>query len=100
MKESELREAATCGLCNKKIGQSGVPLFMRVNVQRHGLLAPAIQRQQGLAMMLGGNGLLASVMGPNDNMTDIISENTITVCEICAQDNPILYQILELKEDD
>ena len=30
MKERELRAAATCGVCQKKIGESRLPLFWRV----------------------------------------------------------------------
>ncbi len=91
----ELRKISVCGLCNKKIGKSGLPLFMRVNVKRYGLNMQAVQRQQGLGMLLGGHGMLAQVMGSDDDMADIISENTITVCETCAPKNHLLYEILE-----
>ena len=53
----------------------------------------AVRRQSGLAEMLGGNGLLAQVMGPNEDMADKISETEITVCEKCAQDKEFwVYQ--------
>lgn len=99
MKEKELRKVSVCRLCDEKIGKSGLPLFMRVSVKRYGLKADAIKRQQGLGMMLGGHGLLAQVMGPNEDMAEIIHENEITVCETCASKNPIIYHILELTEN-
>lgn len=94
MKEKELREAATCGLCNEKIGKSGLPLFMRVSVKRYGLKADALRRQTGFGMLMG-NGALAQIMGPNEDMAEIISENTVTVCETCGLENSILHRILE-----
>lgn len=94
MKEKELREAATCGLCGKKIGESGLPLFMRVNVKRYGLNARAIKRQTGLGMVFDGHHKLAEVMGPNEDMAEIISEKTITVCETCGMKNHVLHAIL------
>ena len=97
MREKELREAATCGLCKEKIGKSGLPLFMRVKVERHGLL-PSIQRQQGLAMVMGGGesgAVLASVLGPNEEMTKIIASHEITVCEACAIEHHLVHLILE-----
>lgn len=100
MKEKELREVSTCGLCHEKIGKSGIPLFMRVNVKRYGLKADAIRRQQGLGMLLGGSGSLASAMGQDEDMAEIISEKTITVCEKCAGEYHILYHILESGEED
>lgn len=94
MKESELREISTCHLCGKKIGKTKLPLFWRIRVQRYGIDMNAVQRQEGLAMMLGGNGFLASVMGPDEDMAKIIDENEVTVCEDCAMKNPLLFQLL------
>jgi hypothetical protein len=66
MKEKELREAATCIICGKPFGHTGLPLFWRVTIQRFGVDMGAVKRQTGLTMMLGGNALLASVMGPDE----------------------------------
>lgn len=59
----------------------------------------AIQRQTGLAMMLGGNGALASVMGPDENMTIPLSNKlTVMICDICDGTGVSLLQIaLEAK---
>ena len=88
MKEKELREAADCALCGKKIGASGIPMFWRVTIERHGVKLDAVQRQQGLTMMLGGHAGLAMVMGADEEMTiPMMDPVTITVCEDCGTKN-------------
>lgn len=83
MKERELRKHAICSLCDKKIGHTGVPLFWRVTVERFGIDLQAVQRQQGLGLMLGG--LLAQAMGPDEELASPVMEPTVlTVCEACA----------------
>ncbi|MGE4078916.1 MAG: DUF2303 family protein [Reyranella sp.] len=37
MKEGELRRFATCSMCGKPIGHTGVPLFSRVTIERFGV---------------------------------------------------------------
>jgi len=98
MKEKELREAAICGICNKPIGASGVPLFYRVRIERYGLNAKALQRQQGLTMVLGGHAPLAAVMGPNEDMADKIFSAEVTVCETCSSEKPIRITVLAMRK--
>ncbi len=84
MMELELREHATCVLCGNKIMASGIPLFWRVTVERFGVDLRAVERQQGLTMMLG-DPYLASVMGPDEDMaTPFMPPVVLTVCEPCA----------------
>jgi len=47
MKETELRQHATCSVCNQGIGRAKVPLFWVVTIQRHGLKLREIQSQDG-----------------------------------------------------
>ena len=85
MKERELREAADCGICGKPFGHTGFPAFWRVRIERHGVDAGAVTRQQGLAMMMGGNAALAMAMGPDEEMTKpLMDPMEMTVCERCA----------------
>ncbi len=95
MKEAELREVSTCSLCNKKIGASGMPFFWRVRVERYGLKMDALSRQQGLGMMLGGHGLLAQVMGPDEDIAEKISSIEITVCEDCSTKHTCVAMLAE-----
>ena len=85
MKEKELRENAICTRCGLKIGAAG-PLFWSGTVECHIMDIQAMQRQQGLAMFLGGNGLLASVMGPNEDMTKLLRTRRIVVCGNCEKE--------------
>ena len=84
MKEKELRKIGTCKMCGKGIGQSQLPLFWRVRIRRYGVKMGAVTRQQGLTMMLGGHGLLAQVMGPDEDMAEIMSDVEVTICEDCC----------------
>ena len=88
MKERELRQHATCSLCNKPIGHTGLPLFWTVKIERFGLNVDAIRRQTGLGMMIGAQ--LACVMGPDDDMTEpVMDPVTLTVCENCATERSL-----------
>lgn len=83
MKEAELRR---CDLCRKKIGESGLPLFWRVTVERFGVDMQAVRRQDGLGQFMGSM-LLAGVMGPGEDMAKpMMDPKVLTVCETCAMD--------------
>jgi hypothetical protein len=84
VKEKELRDHAVCSICGKKIGHANIPLFWTVEIKRYGIKLEAVNRQQGLTMMLGGSAQLAAVMGPNEEMAECIHKVTLTVCEKCA----------------
>ncbi len=92
MKEQELREVSECAMCHRPFGVSGLPLFWRITLVRHGLDVLAMQRQDGLGAMLQ-NSALASVMGPDETMTKVLSERTITVCEGCAGKPVSVYEL-------
>lgn len=84
MKEAELRKHATCDLCYRKIGETGLPLFWRVTIERFGLDMRAIEAQTGLAMMMG-SAFLAGVMGPNQDVAKpVMDPAVIPVCETCC----------------
>jgi len=100
MKENELRELATCAWCHRGIGKSGIPLFWTLELERHMIDLAAVQRQSGLAMMLGGNGLLAGVMGPDDDMTKSVMEPLkISICDECAMGQVVVAELAERHSD-
>jgi hypothetical protein len=83
MKEAELRQHTTCSLCSKPIGQTRLPLFWKVTVERFGIDMQAVQRQHGLGLMIGAP--LAAVMGPDETMAKpVMDPKVLTVCETCA----------------
>ena len=93
MKEKELREASVCGMCGNKIGAAGVPLFYRVKIQRFALNLSALQRQQGLGMMVGAQ--LAQVLGPNEELAEpLMDALEFTICEACCTE-PTCVAMLE-----
>lgn len=94
MREKELREVAKCIGCGKAFGHTGLPLFWRVTIERYGVDMKAINRQQGLTMMLGGNALLAQVMGA-DEMATCLSSQKVTLCEECAMKEHNLFVLSE-----
>lgn len=83
MKERELREKARCMNCNELIGRKAIPIIWKITTERHGLDLKAIQRQQGLGMLIG-NGAIAMAMGQNENMTQVLAEHVIVICDECS----------------
>lgn len=91
MNQSELQKATICGLCRKPFGHTGLPLFWRVRIERHGVEMDKVRRQDALATLVGSQGI-ASALSPFDQMTQPMMEPVeITVCETCALtcDHPI-----------
>jgi hypothetical protein len=94
VKEKELRECATCAICGNKIGRSGMQMFWRVRIERHGIDEGAVQRATGLGMMLGAG--LAAVMGPDEEMTKpLMDPVTRTVCEDCGTKSTCIAALAE-----
>jgi hypothetical protein len=84
MKEAELRKHATCSLCRKSIGHTGLPLFWRVTVERFGVDLAAARRVDGFAAFVGSKAL-AAVMGDDPDLASpVMDPATLTVCETCA----------------
>lgn len=96
VKEPELRALATCRCCGERVGRAG-PVLYRVRVERIMLDLAACERQQGLAMMLGGNGFLAMLMGANEDLAVIIEDRTIGVCSNCAITTRVI-EVLDVAE--
>ena len=89
MKEKELREAAECAACNKKLGQFGIPIFHRLTMQTYGVDTNALRRQSGMEQMMG-NVALAQVMGADEDMASPIGEAiTVTLCMDCSTEQLI-----------
>lgn len=84
MKEAELRSHAVCSLCGNKIGATCLPLFWRVKVERFGIDLGALQRQTGLAMMLGHAGIAAAMGADEDMAKPMMDAVVLTVCENCC----------------
>lgn len=100
MNERQLRGLAKCAMCSQPILHAGLPLFWTVTVERHGVDRRAVNRQVGLANMLG-NAALALVMGPNEEMTTSLGgPATIAVCETCALKSPLMIAAFASMEEE
>ncbi len=96
MKERELRECATCAVCGEKIGKSGLPMFWRVRIERHGIKLDAVRRQSGLTDLLGGSAVLAMAMGADEEMTlPMMEPVALTVCESCCTKDVCIAYLAE-----
>ena len=94
MKEQELRENSYCAMCHKPIASSGIPMFWRVTVEHFGLNMPALQRQHGLGMMLGGT--LARAMGPDEDLAEpVIDPVKLPICENCCTKTTCVAALVE-----
>lgn len=99
MKEKELRKHAICSICKKPIGHTGLLLFWTLKIERYGIKMDVVKRQDGLTAMLGGNAMLAQVMGTDEDMTQPLMEPVeLTVCEACAMDYENRHMIAALAE--
>lgn len=97
MREKELLQHARCDVCSQPIGSAGVPLFWTAKFQRHGIKLDAVDRQIGLGMMLGSH-RLASVMGPDADMTVELVNVEVTICETCGTHDLNLHSLVEYAE--
>ena len=95
MKQTDIKK---CAICGNGMMHLGLPFFYTVRIQRHGIDAGAIQRQNGLEQMLGGCAQLANVMGPQEDMTKpLTEEKDLWICESCA--NTDLISLIAAIED-
>ncbi len=96
MKETELRKHASCSICKKPIGNSGLPLFWIMRVERLGIKLDVVKRQDELAALLGGHSGLAQIMGTDEDMTQSMDSAELTICETCAMKEYSLFELLEI----
>jgi hypothetical protein len=83
MNEKELREHADCIICGKPIGHTGLPAFLTVEIKNWSVNLDAVQRQTGLAMMLG-SARIAQAMGADEEMATLVDSTELTLCWECA----------------
>lgn len=75
-----------CHLCKKGIAHDGHFLFLKIRVQRYGLDAGALKRAHGLEMMMGGNAMLANIMGPNEDLAKPVDDSgDLLICHECGE---------------
>lgn len=98
MKREELFRLAECCVCKNQIGNSGLPFFYKVVIERYGVLADAVRRQDGLSAMLGSQ-QLAGVMGPDEDMAQLMDgPKSFSICETCSIEQSVIVAFLTEKD--
>ena len=78
------KDLQPCGLCKKGLLHDGKALFYRVKIQPFVADLKAIERAQGLDMLIG-NPQIAAAMGPDENLANApVPEETLLICHGCA----------------
>jgi hypothetical protein len=85
--EIQRRDLRKCGLCEKGLMHTGLPLFYRVTIERFGVDAGAVRRLQGMEMYLGSP-QLADVFSTGEPLAKpIFGPDSIYVCESCSMES-------------
>lgn len=99
MKADQLLKHAKCSVCGNGIGTGQTLFFWVITVERHGLDLAAIQRHDGLGMMMGSHAL-ARVMGPDEDLTKpVMKPSKLTICETCMLEKFPLLADLAIRMD-
>jgi len=91
MKRHEIKK---CVICGKGVMHNGQILFYKIEISRMAVDLGAVQRLQGLEMML--NPALASVMGPDEDIAmPIGGPDKALICDACAMKSTCLAALHE-----
>lgn len=82
-KEIQEDEFTRCIACGEGLAPEGL-VFYRVTLEQHLVDVGALQRRQGLAMMMGGNHALARVFSPDSQFSKQVWEHKALVCQRCV----------------
>lgn len=84
MKDFKRKDISDCAVCGGKLMAKGSLTFYRLNIERLIFDVQAIREQHGLETMMGSP-MLASVMGPDQNLALLLDGPCeVLVCENCA----------------
>lgn len=79
------RDFKPCALCRKGVMHANDITFYRVRIERFVVDLNAVQRAHGMEMMMGGNAVIANVMGPNEDLAKLFTgPHEILICSSCA----------------
>lgn len=90
-----------CEICGKGMMHAGTPLFLRITVERLGVNRRAVERAAGMEMMMGGNALLANIMGADEDLATVIDgKKNMLICQPCGEKPLPPYFWLDESNDD
>lgn len=70
-----------CNICEQGVGSN--LMFYRIVVETFILNIQAIQRQNGLEQMMGGNAEIAQAIGPDEDLAKCLTTKTLFICQKC-----------------
>jgi hypothetical protein len=92
------KDLKPCAICGKGLMHTGLPLFLRVHIERIGVDAQAVQRQAGLETFFGGGqtgAMLADIMGDGSRIAAPLDKPAVhLICESCATDKATFIALL------
>jgi hypothetical protein len=95
------RDFKPCALCRKGVMHAGHILFLRLSIDRLGVRVDRVKRAHGMELMMGGNALLANIMGPDEDLAEVIDgQRDLLVCGECLDKHPVLYMLLMQEKDE
>lgn len=81
------KDFKACHICGKGVMHAGSPLFMRMTIERLGVDRRAVERAHGMELMMGGNAMLANIMGPDEDLAKVIDgAYDILICHSCSNE--------------
>lgn len=101
LKERELQDLGPCIICGKAHldPTAGSLTFYKVSVSRALFNQAALRRRVGLEMVLGGAGMLAQAMGPDEDLATVFAGPVESfVHETCALRINHLLQLMPEKK--
>lgn len=83
LREDDIRALGACACCGKKIAQFSLPLFWKVEAERHMLDTNAAQRRIGLDLMVGSPAL-ARAFSADEPLTQPLQKSAARlICDGC-----------------
>ena len=75
---------------------AGNPLFYQFSIKHMMINVGAVHRQSGFDRMMG-NPMIASIMGPNEDMATQLNDGDVLLCQECAVNSDVsIAELLEV----
>lgn len=87
-----VNEFTKCLLCGNGVLHAGQPVFLRVTVEYHVIHIGAVQRAAGLEQAFG---LIAAILGPDEDLTQQMTKGSGLVCAGCMVEPTVPFALLE-----
>lgn len=81
-----------CLHCTKGVLHTGQPFFLRIQIEYHGVVINAVQKAAALEQAFGP---IAAVLGPDDDLTQIMDQGTGLLCGDCMLRLTVPFALLE-----